>query len=373
MNRTIALRPLLGLFVISVAAALTTSVLLNPQHGVSAWVSGSVWTLVLRTLGALAIIVTGLAVTYIAARLAVVGEDKAMAAANAEALASLSLLTVAPRPPVRTIDAAMADLNRMVGLSAVKEEVNRLVSRLRIEKRRREQGQTVAPVSLHMVFTGPPGVGKTQVARALGEIFRGLGVLRKGHMVETDRSGLVAGYVGQTTAKTLERCRDALDGILFIDEAYSLAVAGGGGNDFGREAIETLLKFMEDHRDRIIVIVAGYQAEMRRFIGSNPGLSSRFGKTIEFPSYDEAELAAIFRGMAADQGFAVPDETESLLASWVTEHARREDWGNARSMRTLLERARDSQAVRLDAGGAAAGDVDRLEAIDIKHAQEMLA
>ena len=186
-------------------------------------------------------------------------------------------------------------------------------------------------------------------------------------MVETDRSGLVAGYVGQTAQKTLDRCKDALDGILFIDEAYSLAGStGGDGHDFGREAIDTLLKFMEDNRTRIIVIVAGYPAEMRRFIGSNPGLSSRFGKTIAFPAYTADELAAIFREMAHAQGFAVPDDVDTILRPWVTTGAKQENWGNAREMRTLIEKARDAQAIRLDQEPNA--DLDSLEDTDIKMA-----
>src|SRR5262249_16694980 len=153
-----------------------------------------------------------------------------------------------------------------------------------------------APISRHMVFTGPPGVGKTEVARGLGEIYRSLNVLRKGHLVETDRSGLVASYIGQTAPKTLDKCKEALDGILFIHEAYALATASSG--DFGRESINALLKFMEDNRDRIVVIVAGYPNEMHTFIDSNPGLASRFTKTIAFPPYSADELAAILRLMA---------------------------------------------------------------------------
>jgi SpoVK/Ycf46/Vps4 family AAA+-type ATPase len=198
-----------------------------------------------------------------------------------------------------------------------------------------------------MVFTGPPGVGKTQMARALGEIYRGLGVLRKGHLVETDRSGLVAGYVGQTAPKTLDKCREALDGILFIDEAYALLSGAGAPYDYGREAIDSLLKFMEDHRERIIVIVAGYPNEMRRFVTSNPGLASRFTKTIDFPAYDAEEMGEILRLMARRQSFELPDGIEAKLAPWIAENANREDWGNAREIRTLLEKAREAQAIRL--------------------------
>ena len=367
MSRKFAGWQLLGFFAVAVIAPLVTAAILSP-NGVAGWLSGS-GSLVLRIVGGATIVLAGLATTYVAARLAVSGQDGLIASRNAAALRSLSLLRVAPPAEVRPIDVAMADLDRMVGLASVKDEVNKLVSRLRVEKRRQEQGQVVTPVGLHMVFTGPPGVGKTQVARALGEIFRGLGVLRKGHMIETDRAGLVAGYVGQTAIKTLERCKDALDGILFIDEAYSLAAkTGGGGPDFGREAVDTLLKFMEDNRSRIIVIVAGYPGEMRGFIESNPGLASRFGKTIDFPPYEADELLAILRGMARHQGFTVADGAASAVRPWIVAGARHDNWGNAREMRTLIEKARDAQAVRLDTEADA--DLDSLERIDFERAME---
>jgi SpoVK/Ycf46/Vps4 family AAA+-type ATPase len=263
-------------------------------------------------------------------------------------------------PPERTLDQALDRLEEMVGLEPVKEEVNRLMSALEVERLRREQGLVVAPISRHMVFTGPPGVGKTEVARALGEIYRSLNVLRKGHLVETDRSGLVAGYIGQTAPKTLDKCREALDGILFIDEAYSL---WRPGNDFGQEAIDTLLKFMEDNRDRIVVIVAGYPNEMQRFINSNPGLSSRFTKTIEFPSYAANELAAILRVTAKRQNFVLPDDLESSLGPWIKVGMRSKSWGQAREMRTLLERAREAQATRIARDPS--GDVRQLAMADI--------
>ena len=266
-------------------------------------------------------------------------------------------------PPERTLDQALDHLEEMVGLESVKEEVNRLMSSLEVERLRREQGLVIAPISRHMVFTGPPGVGKTEIARALGEIYRSLNVLRKGHLVETDRSGLVAGYIGQTAPKTLDKCREALDGILFIDEAYSLARPG---NDFGQEAIDTLLKFMEDNRDRIIVIVAGYPNEMQRFIGSNPGLSSRFTKMIEFPPYAANELAAILRVMAKRQNFVLPDDLESSLDPWIKVGMRNKSWGQAREMRTLLERAREAQATRI--AHAPSADVRQLTMADIEAA-----
>jgi len=265
--------------------------------------------------------------------------------------------------PERTLDQALDRLEEMVGLESVKEEVNRLMSSLEVERLRREQGLVIAPISRHMVFTGPPGVGKTEIARALGEIYRSLNVLRKGHLVETDRSGLVAGYIGQTAPKTLDKCREALDGILFIDEAYSLARPG---NDFGQEAIDTLLKFMEDNRDRIVVIVAGYPNEMQRFISSNPGLSSRFTKMIEFPPYAANELAAILRVMAKRQNFVLPDDLESSLGPWMKVGMRNKSWGQAREMRTLLERAREAQATRI--AHAPAADVRQLTMADIEAA-----
>jgi ATP-dependent Clp protease ATP-binding subunit ClpA len=249
----------------------------------------------------------------------------------------------------------------------VKQEVKRLTARLEVEQKRREQGLPVAALSQHMVFTGPPGVGKTEVARVIGEIFRSLKVLRKGQIVETDRAGLVAGYVGQTAAKTLDKCREALDGILFIDEAYTLAAGtGGSGHDFGKESIDTLLKFMEDNRDRIVVIVAGYPNEMRRFIESNPGLSSRFTKTVDFPAYGATDLCEILRRMAARQHFSLPDEFATALTPWIEARTTAPDWGNARSMRTLLEKAREAQAIRISTDANA--DLSRIETADLLEA-----
>jgi stage V sporulation protein K len=253
----------------------------------------------------------------------------------------------------------------MVGLAPVKQEVRRLTARLEVEQRRREQGLPIAALSQHMVFTGPPGVGKTEVARVIGEMFRALKVLRKGQIVETDRSGLVAGYVGQTATKTLDKCREALDGILSIDEAYTLAAnsGSGGGHDFGKEAIDTLLKFMEDNRDRIVVIAAGYPNDMRRFIESNPGLSSRFTKTIDFPAYGTVDLCEILRRMAERQHFTLPEDFASALTEWIEGRLKTSDWGNARSMRTLLEKAREAQAIRISTDAVA--DLSRITTEDL--------
>jgi SpoVK/Ycf46/Vps4 family AAA+-type ATPase len=250
-----------------------------------------------------------------------------------------------PKPRSGPADRSVAELDAMVGLASVKAEINRLSARMQVERRRREQGLPVTPMSLHMVFTGPPGVGKTVVAGTLGNIYKAVGMLRRGHVVQTDRESLVAGYIGQTAIKTLERCKEALNGILFIDEAYSLVQ--GGTNDFGQEAITTVLKFMEDNRDRIVVIVAGYPDKMRQFLESNPGLASRFSRRIDFPPYELDELTEIFARMAAQEKLDLPEGFEARIRPWAVSARGRDDWGNARSMRTFLERVREAQAERL--------------------------
>jgi stage V sporulation protein K len=243
---------------------------------------------------------------------------------------------------------ALAELKQMIGLDNVKAEIDTLIQRLRVEAARREKGLPVPPISLHMVFTGPPGVGKTVVARLYGAILRDLGVLEKGHLVETDRAGLVAGYLGQTALKTKERIAEALDGILFVDEAYALANGSTGHRDtFGLEAIDTLLKEMEDKRDRLVVIVAGYPDEMHGFLATNPGLPSRFTKTIRFDSYRPAELVSIVRAMATRDGLSIAADAGPVAEAYFSERSRAPDFGNARTARTLLERAREAQAVRL--------------------------
>jgi Holliday junction resolvasome RuvABC ATP-dependent DNA helicase subunit len=246
-----------------------------------------------------------------------------------------------------TGSAALTELEGMIGLAGVKRELVTLVQRLRVEAARRAQGLPVAPISLHMVFAGPPGVGKTVVARLYGAILRDLGVLEKGHLVETDRAGLVAGYVGQTALKTQARIAEALDGVLFIDEAYALAARAGSDNAFGQEAIDTLLKQMEDHRDRLVVIVAGYPEHMQMFLAANPGLPSRFTKTITFESYRPEELVAILRTTAAREWLRLSPAAEPVAAVFFEKAHARTDFGNARTARTLLERAREAQALRL--------------------------
>ncbi len=286
------------------------------------------------------IIFAGLSMTFAAVRLV---QQHGQPSLNAPGLVRpILIVELDAKPGASPMEAALARLDAMVGLAPVKQEVKSLIARMQVEQKRRDQGLDVSALSQHMVFTGPPGVGKTEIARLVGEICGGLKVLRKGHVVETDRAGLVAGYIGQTAIKTLEKCREALDGILFVDEAYSLTETTAViGPDFGKEAIDTLLKFMEDNRDRIIVIAAGYRNEMRRFIDSNPGLSSRFSKTIDFPSYNADELCEIFKRMAIRQQFNLPDGFEAKLKPWIENRSKAEDWANAREMRTLLERARE--------------------------------
>ncbi|MEJ0092759.1 MAG: AAA family ATPase [Methylocella sp.] len=265
--------------------------------------------------------------------------------------------------------AALDELAEMTGLETVKAEINTLIQRLRIEAARREQGLAVAPISLHMVFSGPPGAGKTAVARLYGAVLRDLGVLEKGHLVETDRAGLVAGYVGQTALKTRQKITDALDGVLFIDEAYALAEHGGAGNDFGREAINTLLKEMEDRRDRLVVIVAGYPDPMRKFLASNPGLPSRFTKTIQFDSYGAVDLVAITHSMARHDGLRLSQDADPVLKTFFERVRTAPDFANARTARTVLERARETQAARIaPLIGSPGVDLDELTLADIRSA-----
>ena len=265
--------------------------------------------------------------------------------------------------------AALDELSRMTGLETVKAEMTTLIQRLQIELARQERGAPATPISLHMVFTGPPGTGKTAVARLYGAVLRDLGVLEKGHLIETDRSGLVAGYVGQTALKTKQAVADALDGVLFIDEAYALADKGGSGHDFGKEAIDILLKEMEDKRDRLVVIVAGYAEPMRQFLASNPGLPSRFTKTLPFDSYKASELVAITRSMARRDGFRLSDQADTILLNYFERARTSASFGNARTARTLVERAREAQAARIAPLMATGGaDLDELALSDIQAA-----
>ena len=239
------------------------------------------------------------------------------------------------------------DLDGLIGLNSVKEEVKTLRNYIIIQQEREKKGLKTTPISYHCVFTGNPGTGKTTVARIVADVYRSLGVLKKGHLVETDRSGLVADYVGQTATKTNKIIDRALDGVLFIDEAYSLAT--GGDNDYGKEAIATLLKRMEDNRDRLVVILAGYSDEMKQFIDSNPGLQSRFNRYIHFPDYNADELFQIFEANCKKNDYVMTDEAKTALKSLLEKAVAEKDknFGNARFVRNLFEKTLERQANRL--------------------------
>ena len=242
------------------------------------------------------------------------------------------------------------ELDDLIGLGSVKQEVRSLANFVELQKQREAQGLKTAKVSYHLVFYGSPGTGKTTVARIVGRIYKDLGVLKKGHTVETDRGGLVAKYMGQTALKTDTVIQQALDGVLFIDEAYSLVPEGGGGQDYGQEAIATLLKRMEDYRDRLVVIIAGYKDEMQRFIDSNPGLQSRFNRYIDFPDYSGAELSDIFKMYMKKNQYTLTPDAEAYLKEqfdYAVAHKDR-NFGNARFARNVFEKSIQQQANRLE-------------------------
>jgi len=234
-------------------------------------------------------------------------------------------------------DELMEQLDSLVGLETVKKEVKNLINLVKVRKLRQENDLPVPPMSFHMVFLGNPGTGKTTVARLISGLYAAIGVLSKGQLVEVDRSGLVAGYVGQTALKTQEVIQSALGGVLFIDEAYSLS--SGGENDFGREAIETLLKAMEDHRDDLVVIVAGYTGPMEKFIHSNPGLESRFNRYFFFPDYDGNQLTEIFRMQCKKNSYTLTPEADEAALKMFTRlyEERDENFGNGRDVRNCFE------------------------------------
>ena len=261
----------------------------------------------------------------------------------------------------------MNELDNLIGLNDVKEDIRSLRNFVMIQQRRQQNGQRPIKVSYHCVFSGNPGTGKTTVARIVAGIYKELGILEKGQLIEVQRSDLVAEYVGQTAVKTNKKIDEALDGVLFIDEAYTLS--SGGANDFGQEAINTLLKRMEDDRDRLVVILAGYSDEIKQFINSNPGLESRFNRYIHFPDYSVSELMDIFSFNLRKAQYTITSDARTVVNSLVEQAVANKDshFGNARYVRNLFEKILQKQADRL----AAMPDVTKeqlsiIEAADVE-------
>jgi len=251
----------------------------------------------------------------------------------------------APLPPARLLDELLDELDDLVGLKEVKEEVKLVTNLLRVQKLRSERGLKTMDQSHHLIFTGNPGTGKTTVARLLCQIYRTLGVIEKGQLIETDRAGLVAGYVGQTATKVVEAFDRADQGVLLIDEAYALV--RGGENDFGKEAIDTIVKLVEDRRDRVVVIAAGYPAEMDDFVAANPGLKSRFPKRIDFPDYSTDELLQIFQHLCDEAHYLCDADAKAKVGRWLDSQPRVKGFGNGRLARNLFENTVARQASRV--------------------------
>lgn len=254
-----------------------------------------------------------------------------------------------PNQENQTLQSLLDELNAMTGLARVKTEIYQLIQFVRVQEMRSKQGLYADDVSLHSVFFGSPGTGKTTVARLYAKMLHSMGLLSRGHLVETDRTGLVAGYIGQTELKTDAKINEALGGILFIDEAYSLSKGNDQGWDFGHEAISVLLKRMEDYRDDFVVIVAGYPAPMETFLNSNEGLRSRFATYIHFDDYSADELLSIMKYFSVKANYEITRSAEKLLKQIISEaHDNRDqNFGNARYVRNLFDHLRKQQSVRI--------------------------
>ena len=274
------------------------------------------------------------------------------------------------QPEPEKIEDLKAELDSYIGLEAVKKEVRNLINLVNVHQMREKNGLPNTELSLHMVFSGNPGTGKTTIARLMARIYHSLGILSKGQLVEVDRSGLVAGYVGQTALKTSKVIERAMGGVLFIDEAYALN--GGSENDFGQEAIDTILKAMEDHRDDLVVIVAGYDGLMRDFIRSNPGLESRFNRFLHFDDYTMDEMMAIF-AMRCEKGcYTLEQEAEEQVRAFLQEENDGGiSFGNARGVRNLFERILIHQANRLASmENVTREDLMKITAADVQAARD---
>ncbi|TVT58646.1 AAA family ATPase [Amycolatopsis rhizosphaerae] len=245
------------------------------------------------------------------------------------------------------VEKLLGELDGMIGLAGVKAEVRGLIDEIQVNEWRRSEGLSVGAVSNHLVFAGAPGTGKTTVARIYGQLLKALGILPNGRFKEVSRRDLVGQYIGHTAEKAASAFDEARGGVLFIDEAYTLSRSSGGGADFGQEAIDTLVKLMEDHRDEVAVIVAGYTGEMHDFLYANPGLASRFGKTLVFENYSSEELVRIIGRLAHGDDYRLSEDLDVALLEWFTQMDRDQNFGNAREARKLLERMRKAQSSRL--------------------------